>query len=437
MLSSPSGDGLFVWIWLPGQAEPVVAGRLFQQGQDAVGFLYGQSYLEQPGAIPIYLPELPLRAGPQWPAGTMTMPSCIRDASPDAWGRRVIINRLTGQRGPAADAIELGELTYLAESGSDRVGALDFQASATVFVPREAANATLEELSDAASLVDRGLRLTPTLELALNHGTSIGGARPKALVADGGRKFIAKFSAQNDLFGVVKAEFFAMRMAELAGLNVAAVRMTRAAGKQVLLIERFDRALTNAGWTRRAMVSALTMQGLDEMEARYASYETMAEIMRLRFTRPAEAQRELFGRLLFNVLVGNTDDHARNHAAFWDGAMLTLTPAYDVCPQARTGGEASQAMAIKGADRRSQVEACLMAAGVFGLSRRQAETVVEQMLDAVQAHWPGVADEAEMTEVERLYLAGRQLLNPYAFEGLTGTAQRLGRLAAAIRTEMR
>lgn len=96
------------------------------------------------------------------------------------------------------------------------------------------------------------------------------------------------------------------------------------------------------------MVSALTPLGLDERMARYASDEDLAEVVRLRFDRPNETLRELFGRLVFHVLCGNTDDHARNHAAFWDGARLSLTPAYDLCPQNRTGNVAGQAMRITG-----------------------------------------------------------------------------------------
>ena len=93
MPSKKAGEeGLFVWIWLPDTTEPVVAGRLFGQPDDVVAFLYGQSYLKAPGAIPVYLPELPLRAGPQRPNGMLRMHAAIRDASPDAWGRRVIVS---------------------------------------------------------------------------------------------------------------------------------------------------------------------------------------------------------------------------------------------------------------------------------------------------------------------------------------------------------
>ena len=306
----------FVWIWLPDETEPVVAGRLTKD-RDRLFFTYGASYRNRKNAIPIYEPELPLRAGLIEPSNGLSMANCIRDGSPDAWGRRVIINRLTGKKPDSDDIPNINELTFLLQSGSDRIGALDFQASATEYIPRLAAEASLDEMQAAAERIEKGLPLTPTLEQALNHGTSIGGARPKAMIEDGEKKFIAKFSASNDLYSVVKAEFIAMRLAEQSGLNVAPVSLTRAAHKDVLLIERFDRIKSNSGWTRRAMVSALTMLGLDEMMARYASYEELAEIIRHRFADPKDTMKELYGRICFNILCGNTDDHARNHAAFW------------------------------------------------------------------------------------------------------------------------
>lgn len=421
-----------MWIWLPGRTEPVVAGQLFPRADGSVGFLYGDSYLDAPGAIPIYLPELPLQAGPHWPSGNLKLASCIRDGSPDAWGRRVIINRMTGKTGNEAAQVDFDELTFLRQSGSDRIGALDFQASPTAYMPREGVNAPLDELLEAAARVEEGLPLTPTLDQALLHGTSVGGARPKALVIDGGQKFIAKFSAQNDIYAVVKAEFLLMRLAHHAGLNVAPVRMVRAAHKDVLLVGRFDRVVADHGWARRCMVSALTLQGLDEMEARHASYEDLAEIMRQRFVNPAEATRELFGRIVLNVLGGNTDDHARNHAAFWDGKALALTPAYDLCPQLRTGGTASQAMKVGGEDRRSRVATCLHAAGVYGMSRTEAREVVEAQLETIRAEWRGVADEAGLSQVDLRLLAGRAILNPYGFEDLNGPEAGVGRLAAEV-----
>jgi serine/threonine-protein kinase HipA len=416
MTSDASPKEVFVWVWLPGEIEPVVGGRLAAAG-DQLLFNYGRSFLARKNAIPLYEPELPLRAGVLPLLTGLRMPSCIRDAAPDAWGRRVILNRRLGVKGPGIDVGSLDELTYLLESGSDRIGALDFQASATRYVVREAAPASLEELLTAAASIEAGIPLTPELDQALLHGSSIGGARPKAMIASTDRKYVAKFSSQSDLYSVVKAEYVAMRLAAESGLDVARVTLQRAAGKDVLLVERFDREKAAEGWRRRAMVSALTLLELDEMMARYASYEDLATVIRHRFLAPRETLRELFGRMLFNVLCGNTDDHARNHSAFWDGEKLALTPAYDVCPQARAGGEATQAMLIAGGERLSRISLCLDAAPLFLLSQEEAVSLTRHQITTIRDRWAAVCAEAALSDVDRSLLWRRQFLHPFAFEG--------------------
>ena len=373
MTSKDDYKEAYVWIWLPGETQPVVAGVLQRVGTRLL-FNYGRSYLARDNAISIYEPELPLQQGEIPLADDLSMPGSIRDASPDAWGRRVLINRKMGVKGEKAGSLDLSELTYLLESGSDRAGALDFQTSASEYVPRGMDQASLEDLLRSAEQVEKGVPLSPELDKALQHGTSLGGARPKALLTSDDRKLIAKFSMSTDIYSVVKAEYVAMRLASLAGLNVSSVRMEKVLGKDVLLVQRFDREHLKRGWGRKPFVSALTMLELDEMLARHASYEMLAEIIRLRFQKPREDLRELFGRLTFNILSGNTDDHARNHAAFWDGTNLRLTPAYDVCPQSRLGEEAGQGMRIIGTDNGSQLALCLRAAPNFLLSDQEARS---------------------------------------------------------------
>jgi serine/threonine-protein kinase HipA len=423
----------FVWVWLPGETEPVVAGKLTAD-DDYLIFNYGKSYLARDNAIALYNPELPLQVGviPLLPG--LSMPACIRDASPDAWGRRVIINKKLGLKGAKSDTQQLDELTYLLESDSDRIGALDFQCSATEYVPREPVNASMEELVQAAELIEKGLPLSPELGQALQHGTSLGGARPKAQAVGDDKKYIAKFSSTTDLYSIVKAEFIAMRLAAKAGLNVASVSLTSSLHKDVLLIERFDRVYAEGGWQRRIMVSALTMLVLDEMMARYASYEDFAEIIRHRFADASATLRELYSRLVFNILCGNTDDHARNHAAFWDGQTLRLTPAYDICPQGRTGNEASQAMLIAGDNRMSHVSSCLNAAAHFLLSRAEAIAIVENQLACIINHWDSVCEEAALSVTDRALLWGRQFLNTYAFEDLDGDVAHLKTIADEVRS---
>jgi serine/threonine-protein kinase HipA len=417
MTSKHTDREAYVWIWLPDAIEPVVAGKLEADEQGSIQFNYGKSYLERAGAIAIYEPELPLKKGVLPLLDGLTMPGCIRDAAPDAWGRRVIINKKLGQKGKAADTDALGELTYLLESGSDRIGALDFQRSPTEYVPRAPTNVPLEELLESAARVEQGVPLMPELDQALFHGSSIGGARPKALIEDQGRKYVAKFSSSTDLYSVVKAEFIAMRLAALAGIDVAPVKLVQTAGKDVLLIERFDRQKSPQGWTRKAMASALTLFGLDDMMARYASYETFAEIIRLRFEKPKETLRELFSRIVFNILCGNTDDHARNHAAFWNGKTLRLTPAYDICPQNRTGREATQAMLISGNNRLSTMKSCLDAAHHFLVSETEAKTIIDAQVEVIENNWTAVCNEAGLSEVDRQFFWKRQFLNPFGFGG--------------------
>ena len=407
----------YVWVWLPGRSEPVVAGRLYQEGA-RLAFNYGRSYLDRDDAIPLYLPELPLRRGAIAPLPGLSMPGCLRDGAPDAWGRRVVLNRLLGRPGRDTDPGQLGELTYLLNSGSDRPGALDFQRSASEYVPRQSGGASLEQLLEAAAFVEAGKSLPPALDQALFHGSSLGGARPKAEIESGDRKYIAKFSSSTDTYDVVKVEYVAMRLAADLGLRVAPVHLKRVAGKNVLLVERFDRNKAGNGWTRKAMVSALTLFELDEMMARYASYETLSEIIRHRFTEPTATLRELFGRLVFNVLCGNTDDHARNHAAFWNGDSLTLTPAYDICPQARTGNEASQAMLIDGDQRLSNLNVCRGAARHFLLSEDGANEIIGEQIAGIREKLPAVMEEAELSEVDRRLVSQRMFLNPAVFESV-------------------
>ena len=408
---------VYVWIWLPESEKPVVAGRLEEAGGE-VSFVYGRSYLEREGRISIYSPELPLIEGRIRPLPELSTPGCILDAGPDAWGQRVIVNRLLGSEAASADPADLGVLSFLLESGSDRIGALDFQASATDYVPRERETATLDELATSAERVDAGIPLTPALDEALFRGSSIGGARPKALIDDGDRGLIAKFSSRTDTIAMVQGEYIAMELGRRAGLDIAPVKIAKALGKTVLLVERFDRIADTA--KRRALVSALTILELNELAVRWASYAELAQVIRERFTQPARSLRELFARITFNILVGNTDDHARNTAAFWDGDALSLAPAYDICPQLRSGGEAAQAMII-GDDsdtfRLSQLAGCVQRAHIYQVSQTDAKEIIDHQIEVIEESWHDVCDQAGLPEVERKRFRGRQFLNPFALEG--------------------
>ena len=405
----------FVWVWLPGASEPVVAGRLDVVG-DQLAFTYGRSYLARTSAISLFTPELPLRAGRTLPSPDRDTFGCIRDAAPDAWGQRVILSRLAGRLTADSDTGSLPMLTYLLEASSDRIGALDFQGGAEHYVPRQGA-ATLQDMLAAADLLQAGQAIPAELEPALLHGTSIGGARPKATLVDGGRELIAKFSSTTDPYPVVKAEAAAMELARRVGLNVPACELVSVLGRDVLVVERFDR--TPGAGTRRLMVSTLTVLGLTEMTGRYASYPELADQLR-RWAPPGTVSgmlRELFSRVVFNVCVGNIDDHARNHAMFWDGEHLELTPAYDLSPAPRSGGTAAQAMAIsRRGDRESRLSVCLDAASEYGISAGTARDIIEGQVAIIEADWEQVAGAVGLSVAQSDLMRhgpGAQILNPF------------------------
>jgi serine/threonine-protein kinase HipA len=397
--------GAFVWVWLPGASDPVVAGRIDATTHAGAGaaytFTYGRSYLDRDDAIALYLPELPLRRGIIQPGDGLTIAGCLRDAGPDAWGQRVILARRLGHLDAGADTGALSILTYLLESGSDRIGGLDFQRSATEYQARGGDHPTLAQMQDAAERLGAGEALPPALADALLHGTSIGGARPKVTLLDpAGHPVIAKLSTQTDPYPAVRFEAAAMTLAARVGIDVATTRLIRSSDRDVLLVDRFDRP--GAG-QRRLMVSALTILGLDELTgARYGSYIALADQIRARFRDPVPTLTELFRRVVFNICVSNSDDHARNHAAFWDGQLLTLTPAYDLAPGLRSGDTSAQAMALTRDGRRaSRLALCREAAGDYLLDPDQADTVIDEVVTGIEDHFDEAADLAWLTGSDR------------------------------------
>ncbi len=405
----------YVWRWLPGSTSPVVAGELRFDDRGRQMFVYGRSYLDRENAGTIYEAELPLRAGAHEPINGLNQFSCLRDAAPDAWGRRIIESRLFGRGEVKADA-RLDEATYMLHSGSDRAGALDFQRSATEYIPRDHDAVSLEALYEAAELLATDRPIPPELEEALKHGTSIGGARPKATITGDNAKYLAKFAVSTDTFQIVKAEFVAMTLAARLGLDVAKVSLEKASGKDVLLVERFDRHFAS-GWSRHSVVSGLTVLGLDEKWAREATYPDMVDQLRMHGRTFKKDATELFARLVFNVLMGNTDDHARNHAFFVEGKTIRLTPAYDITPFPRAGGEASHGMKITRQSNLSRIHLCLEAAMEFGLTNDEARFIVENQIRGVTEHFDGLCKEIEMAPTTRAQLRRRAVLNPDIFAG--------------------
>ena len=315
--------------------------------------------------------------------------------------------------GQDADLGVLDQITYFLESGSNRIGGLDFQTSPNQYVPR-GTTATLDELHTAADALEQGQPLSEGLETALVRGTSIGGARPKALIEAGQVSYIAKFSSSSDYYPVVNSEALGFEFARRVGIDVPHSFLTTSLGKDVLLVERFDRTPDGE---RRIVISGLTMLGLDEVEGRYATYPDLLDVLHSDGIDP-KVGRQLFKRIVFNIAIGNNDDHARNHAAFWNGYNLELTPAYDLCPQPRSGEISAQAMAFgRDGQRDSSFTACLDACSVYGLSKHEASDIIDHQIEVIENEWDEVADLARLTRAQRNFLWHRQVLNPYASYG--------------------
>lgn len=404
-----TSEELYVWTWIPGQTEPVLAGRVDQAGP-LVTFIYALRYRSRPDAISLFAPELPLRPGIQEPADGLTIAGVLRDGSPDRWGRGVIERR----RGAAPNS--LSETEYMLSSSSNRFGALDFQVSRANYVPRDD-SATLDELHKAASILDEGGELPAGLDAALTHGTSLGGARPKATLTDSdGSEWLAKFASSDDrMFSVVNAEGAMLELARRAGINVPESKVVSSLGKEVLLVRRFDRDGTGG---RHHVVSGLTMAQTDEMYARYVSYPQILDVLRMYAKDATQPGPELFRRIAMNIAISNNDDHARNHAAFWDGRYLELTPAYDLAPGQRSGDTFEQAMAFGRGDRGAKVSnfaALVRESETYGLSAARGRNIIDHLVSTIRDNWDSAAESARLSTADKQSLCERQILPRAAF----------------------
>ncbi|MGB3186845.1 MAG: HipA domain-containing protein [Ornithinimicrobium sp.] len=399
----------FVWAWTPGATHPVVAGRLQRLADGRFGFVYGQSYLRLPQAVALG-PDLPLEAGLIGPTSpSMAMPGTIRDACPDGWGQRVIRYMLTGD----AETNDPDWPTYMLTSESNRTGALDFQATSLTYTARGRPS-DLKALLRAAGDVLAGLPIDPAVEAAIVHGTSVGGARPKVTLSSADGDVIVKMSMSTDPYPVERYEATAMDLARRAGLPTAHTHLLKSDGRDLLVVRRFDRQ----GACRRQMVSGLTLLGLDEMEGRYATYPDLLDALRPRHTFDSQLGPRLFQQIAVRIALGDTDDHARNIAAFWNGHDLELTPAYDIAPGLRVGESASQAMAYgRNGERESNFASLAACAPIYNLGEKGARHVIDQVIDVVRADFNEAADASRLTAADRDAMRGRQVLNPGVMHG--------------------
>jgi serine/threonine-protein kinase HipA len=296
-----------------------------RRGKLASTFAYNQLYLANPHTQPID-PELPLQEG-NWPV-RYELPGSFMDSTPDRWGRNLINKRYPNRR--------LNNLDYLlGVSDISRQGALRFKTEQEgdfqfpdARVPKLMA---LSELLDATQALDGTRREAEAVRFLLDAGSgSLGGARPKAVVEKGGRLFLAKFPHAHDTYDVITAEYETLVQARRSGMDVPECELITVGSAHVLLVERFDRCLTDGSNERIPYISAMTALGAQDGEQR--DYLEILDFISRAGSRPRQDTLELLRRIRYTIEVNNTDDHLRNHGFLYTSGGWHLSPLFDVNP---------------------------------------------------------------------------------------------------------
>jgi serine/threonine-protein kinase HipA len=412
---------LAVFAYLPGEVSDVPAGllTLSEEGATSIGssFVYGSRYLKRNNAIEVDPVSLSLRnkselAGVELhPVRGLPLFGAIRDAAPDAWGRRVI------EAKRKVPLNSLPESEYLLDAGSNRIGALDVRLNITSSATEGTLSnvQSLEYLIDAAQRIEEGLPIPARLENFFDAGTGLGGARPKATVCDEqGKLWMAKFPSKSDGYNIPLVETATLRLAQLAGIRIPELKepVTLSQGTDVMLIERFDRVGAADTITRRHFISALTLLGCHEADSPNKNYADIADAMRQYGAAPmlADNLKELFYRMVFNILVTNDDDHLRNHGMLWvqQHHAWELSPLYDVVPKPTHATERFLHLGIGQQGRLATLDNALSWYARFGLTRDGAIEVINHVWSIVR-EWKGYFEEfgVSSSEIDKISSAFR------------------------------
>jgi serine/threonine-protein kinase HipA len=424
---------LFVFAYLDCDWAPCGRLSLTEDGPDlqAASFAYGLKYLERPTALEIDPVSLSLqdkaaaRGRILLPPNGLALFGGIRDAAPDAWGRRVIESRLK------VPANSLPESTYLTHAGSQRVGAFDVRESlqaepTTGYSPWK----SLEYLLDAAERIDAGLPVPAQLEDIFVAGSALGGARPKATVRDDRQfQWLAKFTSRSDTLNVPMIEVATLKLAAAAGLTVPPVQLIHLGDRPVMLIRRFDRYWAQPGMQpaleqelpsadlvekRMAFVSGLTLLACNEMDSPNKSYADLAQAIR-KYAHPEvirDNNRELFARMIFNIFVSNDDDHLRNHGFLWDSRLpgWRLSPLYDVMPRPSVASERRLHLGVGPEGRAATLDNAFRSREQFTLSSEDAASIIARVWATVR-EWKVHFEESAVTpeQIDKIASAFRHL----------------------------
>lgn len=413
-MTSTSEWRLRASMFMPDAATATPVGQLVIARHDVMeetSFSYGRRYRTLPDAIALNPGFMPVvQASFNYPPQRMrdggALPLTIRDALPDAWGELVL--RCQNDWKPLSAA----EMLLL--TNDDRIGALVFSAAGSAAPPPvPPVRYRLEDLADVAHRLAFDMDVPKELRRLLVKGGSLGGARPKVALTHRDEAWIAKFAARDDEVDVPLLEFCTLRLAWECGIRVPAFELASIGKAHALLLRRFDRPGPLAAGLRTHYLSAAAFT-----DSPYASdkgsYVALAQQLRLHGAAVEQDLHELFRRLVFNVLIDNSDDHVKNHGVLHAGNnRYVLSPVFDLVPQLTNLGY--MGMAIAPGNYAPHLDAVLNACSHFGLTRQAAAEIIGEVR-TVSKVWREVfvasgADPVLLRRVEHCFARQAELVS--------------------------
>ncbi|NVL89919.1 MAG: type II toxin-antitoxin system HipA family toxin [Desulfobacterales bacterium] len=413
---------LNIWLTLP-SGEVVKAGELAVADPDARGALEGQfryvpEYLEHPRAFPLDPLRLPLSAEPfNADRPRAGVHGVFEDSLPDDWGRRLLIRRYNLGRS------EQRVPQLLSLLGNQGLGALSYRESddGPDLKIAGVSSRHLQELALQVEKFEQEPAVTADDELSLlfQAGSSPGGARPKALVEDEKGSYLAKFASAKDHLDVVSLEAAAMELGRRAGIETAETRLLPLGSRKCLLVKRFD---INEAGGRNHLIS---MQSLLKADGYYnAGYWDMAEVIKHVSTQPGQDLHRLYRQMVFNVMIGNTDDHLKNFLMLHNDTGWRLSPAFDLVPNISFNRE--HVLRIGLDNRPPDLDTLLEEAKHFGIKRRQQAMDMVREVHEAASEWPAIftANKVPAKDTESIGRDISQRLEKSGYTGWTGDGVR-------------
>lgn len=392
-------------VYLDWQGETLLLGRLWTRSKgskETSSFEYDETWLAREDRFSLD-PALPLAAGQFHAAGLF---NAFKDPAPDRWGRNLLLRRERRQaKAESRPPRTLLDVDYLVlVEDENRLGALRFADSGTkTFLAHSDRPipplVRLGTLLSAATRVIDDKESDNDLRLLLAPGASLGGARPKASVVDqNDQLLIAKFPSPTDDWPVPRWEATAMALARAAGIHVPPSELHEVHGRPVFVVRRFDR---DEAKQRVPFLSAMTALGASDEDVR--SYIELLDLLRQDGVAPDRDSAELWRRMVFNVLISNTDDHLRNHGYLREPGGWRLAPAYDLNPMPVDVKPRHHALTLDETDDTSSIDTVVSVAEYFGLKLPQAKQIVAEVTAAV-LDWRDVAAANGLTvaQIDRM-----------------------------------